>query len=198
MRRWFFLFVSLVFLLSLFCSPLSAYPLKGKGNPVVVMKTNMGNITIKLFRDKAPITVDNFLKYVKSGFYNGLIFHRVIPGFVIQGGGYTPDMLPRKTRPAIKNEATNGLSNLRGTIAMARTQVIDSATSQFFINLKDNKFLDHRGKTPDKYGYAVFGKVIKGMDVVDRIAKVPTGRKGPFSDVPKKPVIIKSVVIIKE
>jgi len=198
MRRWFFLFVSLVFLLSLFCSPLLAYPLKGKGNPVVVMKTNMGNITIKLFRDKAPITVDNFLKYVKSGFYNGLIFHRVIPGFVIQGGGYTPDMLPRKTRPAIKNEATNGLSNLRGTIAMARTQVIDSATSQFFINLKDNRFLDHRGKTPDKYGYAVFGKVIKGMDVVDRIAKVPTGRKGPFSDVPKKPVIIKSVVIIKE
>jgi cyclophilin family peptidyl-prolyl cis-trans isomerase len=195
MNRWFLLFVSSVFIFSV-CG-VSASP-KDEVNPVVIIKTDMGDITVELFQDKAPITVKNFLSYTKSGFYNGLIFHRVVPGFVIQGGGYTPDMTPRKTMAPIKNEATNGLSNLRGTLSMARTQVIDSATSQFFINLKDNKFLDHKGETPDKYGYAVFGKVVKGMEVVDKIAQVATGSKGPFSDVPQEPVIIKSVVIAHE
>jgi cyclophilin family peptidyl-prolyl cis-trans isomerase len=162
-------------------------------HPVVVLETSAGPIAVELDRTKAPISVDNFLKYVDAGYYDGLIFHRIIPGFMIQGGGMT-DQLRDKTegeRPPIRNESRNGLSNLRGTIAMARTNDPHSATSQFFINLVDNTTLDTYGG-----GYAVFGKVTTGMQCVDDIAKVPTGRvntpKGPLDDVPQKPVYIKS------
>ncbi len=166
-------------------------------NPVVILKTNYGDIYIELYIDKAPITVENFLTYVKEGFYDGLIFHRVIPNFVIQGGGFDKDMKPRKpTHPPIKNESDNGLSNLRGTISMARTSDPHSASSQFFINLRDNTFLDY-GRTPQKWGYAVFGKVIKGMDVVDKIASVKTTIKPPYRDVPIEPVIIIKAEIVK-
>ncbi len=168
-----------------------------KENPVVKLETSMGDIYIELYPEKAPKTVENFLKYVKDGFYDGLIFHRVIPGFVIQGGGFYPDMKNKKpTYPPVENESDNGLSNLRGTIAMARTQDPHSASSQFYINLKDNTFLDY-GNTPQKWGYTVFGKVIKGMDVVDKISKVKTTTYGYFRDVPVKPVVIKSASIVK-
>ena len=166
-------------------------------NPQAVMETSMGNIKIELFKDKAPISVRNFLSYVKEGYYDGLIFHRVIKTFMIQGGGLTPDMQPKKTKFAIKNEATNGLSNKRGTLAMARTAVVDSATSQFFINVVDNPFLDNKGKTPDLFGYAVFGQVIEGMDVVDAIREVKTGHKGGHSDVPVEPVMINSIKVVE-
>jgi cyclophilin family peptidyl-prolyl cis-trans isomerase len=161
-------------------------------NPVVVMETNMGTIVIELYEDKAPITVKNFLQYVDDKHYDGTIFHRVIDGFMIQGGGYEPGLKERKTRPPIKNESNNGLSNLRGTIAMARTSEPDSATAQFFINVKDNTFLD-RANARDKVGYCVFGRVIEGMDVVDKIKAVKTTRKGFHDDVPEKDVIILSV-----
>ncbi|MDD8031251.1 MAG: peptidylprolyl isomerase [Acidobacteriota bacterium] len=160
-------------------------------NPKVLLKTTKGDIVIELYPDKAPITVKNFLNYVDDKFYDGTIFHRVIKGFMIQGGGLTPDLKakPEKRSP-IKNEANNGLKNLRGTIAMARTSEIDSATCQFFINLVDNPFLDHVPNDPSKFGYAVFGKVIKGMEVVDAIADVPTTTKGMFRDVPAESVVI--------
>lgn len=161
-------------------------------NPVVVMETNMGTIKIELFEDKAPITVKNFLQYVKDKHYDGLIFHRVIENFMIQGGGFEPGMKERKTRDPIKNESDNGLSNQRGTIAMARTRVADSATSQFFINVKDNTFLD-KAQAGDKVGYCVFGRVIEGMDVVDKIKAVKTGSKLGHDDVPQEDVVIKSV-----
>jgi len=144
------------------------------GNPVVVLSTTLGDIKIELYPDKAPVTVENFLGYVKSKFYDGTIFHRVIPNFMIQGGGFDAEMKQKKTGPQIKNEAGNGLKNARGTISMARTSVVDSATSQFFINVKDNTPLDHRDETPRGYGYAVFGSVIEGMDVVDKIVSVST------------------------
>ncbi len=183
----------ITFLATLFIS-ISAI---AKENPVVKIETNMGNIYIELYSDKAPKTVENFLKYVKDGFYNGLIFHRVIPNFVIQGGGFYPDMKYKQpTHPPVVNESDNGLSNLRGTIAMARTQNPHSANSQFYINLNDNTFLDY-GRTPQKWGYTVFGKVIKGMDVVDKISKVKTTSVGYFRDVPVEPVIIKSIKIEK-
>ena len=159
------------------------------------IETSMGSITVELDDAKAPITVKNFLDYAASGHYDGTIFHRVIDGFMIQGGGFTPAMEQKKTRDPIKNEATNGLSNARGTIAMARTSVVDSATSQFFINLVDNVFLNFRAPTPQHYGYAVFGKVTEGMDVVDRIAKVRTGFAGPHQNVPVEPVVIKKVTV---
>jgi cyclophilin family peptidyl-prolyl cis-trans isomerase len=159
-------------------------------NPVVIMKTSMGTIEIELFAKKSPITVKNFLMYVDKKFYDGLIFHRVIPNFMIQGGGFKPGLKEKKTGKAIKNEAKNGLSNKRGTLAMARTNDPDSATAQFFINLKDNKFLN---KSEDSDGYAVFGRVIKGMNVVDKIAKVETEDQGPHEKVPVKDVLIKSV-----
>lgn len=162
-------------------------------NPKVVIETSMGDITAVLFRDKAPITVKNVLSYAKDGFYDGLIFHRVIKSFMIQGGGLDESMQPKKTTFAIKNEAANGLSNKRGTLAMARTPVIDSATSQFFINVVDNAFLDHKGKTPDLFGYAVFGEVTEGMEVVDAIREVKTGNRAGHGDVPLEPVFIKSV-----
>ncbi len=164
---------------------------------LVLIETTMGNIKVKLYPDKAPITVKNFLDYVNSGFYEGTIFHRVISNFMIQGGGFTQDFKMKKTNPPIKNEAANGLKNKRGTIAMARTVYIDSATSQFFINVADNDFLDHRNNSMEGFGYAVFGKVVEGMEVADRISKVPTGNYKGFQDVPSTPVVIKSVKILK-
>lgn len=163
---------------------------KSKGNPVVTMKTSMGTIKIELFADKAPETVANFLQYVKDGHYNHTIFHRVIPSFMIQGGGFTKDMKQKSTKPAIKNEADNGLKNVRGTLAMARTSDVNSATSQFFINTVDNDFLDFRDKTSRGYGYCVFGKVTDGMDVVDKIEGVKTTTQGPHQNVPVEPVEI--------
>ena len=174
----------------------SAFAAGGK-NPTVLIDTNLGKIKVELFRKEAPVTVKNFLGYVKSGFYNGTIFHRVIPGFMVQGGGFTEEMAEKATGEPIKNEATNGLKNQRGTIAMARTNVVDSATAQFFINTVDNDFLNHREGGPDAFGYAVFGKVISGMDVVDKIAATPTGYRGGMADVPTTPVVIKSVKIVK-
>ena len=166
-------------------------------NPQVLMETSMGNITIELFKEKAPITVKNFLGYVKDCFYDGLIFHRVIKDFMVQGGGMSESMEQKKPKFAIKNEATNGLSNKRGTLAMARTAVVDSATSQFFINVVDNPFLDHQGKQQDRFGYCVFGEVIEGMDVVDEIRAVKTGTQKGHGDVPAEPVFIKTAKIIE-
>jgi len=162
------------------------------------IETSMGSITLELDAAKAPVTVKNFCEYAKAGHYDGTIFHRVIDGFMIQGGGFTPSMDQKPTRDPIKNEATNGLSNARGTIAMARTQIVDSATSQFFINLIDNSFLDHRSADPRGYGYAVFGKVSAGMDVVDKIAKVKTRTVGFHENVPEEAVTIRKVVVAEE
>ncbi|MBF0423182.1 MAG: peptidylprolyl isomerase [Magnetococcales bacterium] len=158
-------------------------------HPMVTLTTSLGEIVLELDETKAPITVKNFLAYVDSGFYNDTIFHRVIPGFMIQGGGLTASMDEKPNSSPIKNEADNGLTNVRGTIAMARTQVKDSATSQFFINVADNAFLNHGSRD---FGYAVFGKVVKGMEIVDAIAKVKTGNKAGHSDVPIQPVTIQS------
>ncbi|HEY1991770.1 MAG TPA: peptidylprolyl isomerase [Gammaproteobacteria bacterium] len=156
---------------------------------MIILSTSLGDITVELDAAKAPITVKNFLAYVESGFYDGTIFHRVIPDFMVQCGGFTPDMLQKKTNPPIKNEANNGLSNEPYTLAMARTSDVDSATSQFFINLADNVFLDH-GKRD--FGYAVFGRVVKGTEVVDKIGAVRTGSAGGHRDVPVQPVTINS------
>ncbi len=163
--------------------------------PVVIMKTSLGDVKIQLDPQKSPVTVKNFLEYVKSGFYAGTIFHRVIPGFMVQGGGFTVDMLEKQTRAPIKNEAGNGLKNDRGTIAMARTNNPDSATAQFFINVVNNDSLNR--PMPDGFGYAVFGKVIAGMDVVDKIAKVKTVMRMGMQDVPETPVVIRSVALLK-
>ncbi len=168
---------------------------KKSDNPVVIIQTSMGDITVELFKDKAPKSVENFLSYVQSGFYEGTIFHRVIKGFMIQGGGFNPDMTRKPTLPPIPNEAKNGQRNSRGTIAMARTSDINSATSQFFINTVDNAGLNHRGDAPADYGYAVFGKVTKGMNVVDQIENTTTGNKGPYQNVPLQTVLIKSVKV---
>jgi len=162
---------------------------------VVLISTSLGDIKIELYEKEAPETVKNFLSYVNDKFYDGTIFHRVIAGFMLQGGGFTPDMQQKPTKPPIKNEAGNGLTNDTYTLAMARTSVPDSATSQFFINVKSNDFLN-REKAQDGVGYAVFGKVIEGMDVVSKIEKVQTGRKGMHGDVPVEPVVIKSVTVI--
>ncbi len=165
--------------------------------PRVLIKTNLGNITIELNAEKAPKSVGNFLNYVQQGFYNGTVFHRVISNFMIQGGGFTSDFQRKPTNPAIMNEAQNGLKNVKGSVAMARTNDPHSATAQFFINVKDNSFLDHRSPTPRGWGYAVFGKVVKGMDVVEKIRNVQTGRKGPFrQDVPLKNIVIEKVELI--
>lgn len=159
-------------------------------NPRVALETSQGRVVIELYRDKAPKTVDNFLQYVKSGHYNGTIFHRVIDGFMVQGGGFAADMSQKPTKAPIQNEADNGLRNERGTLAMARTQDPNSASAQFFINLTDNEFLNHKGKTAQGWGYAVFGKVVEGMEVVDKIAKVPTGNKGGHQNVPTQPITV--------
>ncbi|NOZ38560.1 MAG: peptidyl-prolyl cis-trans isomerase [Gammaproteobacteria bacterium] len=165
--------------------------------PQVKIETNMGDIIVLLEPDKAPKTVENFLTYAKDGFYSNTIFHRVISNFMIQGGGFTADYQRKPTRAPIKNEADNGLSNLKGTIAMARTMDPHSATAQFFINVKDNTFLDFTSKSPRGWGYTVFGRVIKGMDTVNRIRSVATGPGGPFpTDVPREAVIIKSVTLL--
>ena len=156
---------------------------------VVVIETSMGDITVELNRARAPKSVDNILSYVNDGFYDGTIFHRVISNFMIQGGGFIPDMARKPTRDPIQNEAANGLKNRRGTLAMARTGEIHSATAQFFINVTDNSFLDHKGNSSGDYGYAVFGKVTDGMDVVDKIKDVKTGNQ----DVPTEPVLIKTI-----
>jgi cyclophilin family peptidyl-prolyl cis-trans isomerase len=183
--------------LSLFAFGVLAAGSARAANPVVLMETSLGNIKIELYEQQAPITVKNFLDYVKDKHYDGLIFHRVIDKFMIQGGGYEPGLKERKTRAAIKNESANGLPNARGTIAMARTPDPDSASSQFFINVADNKGLNRTGDTPDKIGYCVFGRVIDGMDVVDKIKAVQTGRKNGMSDVPLQDVVIKSVTVVK-
>jgi peptidyl-prolyl cis-trans isomerase B (cyclophilin B) len=166
-------------------------------NPVVRIKTGKGEISLELDANAAPLTVANFLAYARSGHYDGTIFHRVIPGFMIQGGGMNADMKEKSTQAPIKNEAANGLKNTRGTIAMARTSVVDSATSQFFINLVDSDFLDHSAPTPRGFGYAVFGRVTAGMETVDAIARVATGSRGAHADVPTEPVIIESVTVVE-
>jgi len=164
--------------------------------PKVQFDTNKGTIVIELNQEKAPVTVENFLSYVKSGFYDGVIFHRVIPNFMIQGGGFTPDMQQKSTQENIENEANNGLKNTKGSIAMARTSAPHSASSQFFINVKDNSFLDFTSETPQGWGYAVFGQVIDGIEVVETIENVTTGIVGPYSDVPKEAVIIEKASVI--
>ena len=166
--------------------------------PVVELDTNMGAIVIELNEEKAPKTVENFLNYVKSGYYDGTIFHRIIDGFMIQGGGMDAEMNEKATNAPVENEADNGLKNDKGTIAMARTQDPHSATSQFFINVKDNDFLNHSGKNMQGWGYTVFGKVTSGMDVIDKMRGVPTGRFGMHADVPKEPVVINSATIITQ
>lgn len=178
---------------------LGAVPAALADNPKVLMETNKGPITVELNQDKAPATVANFLTYVDEGFYNGTIFHRVIDGFMVQGGGFGQDMKKKATHDPIANEADNGLKNERGTLAMARTGDPNSATAQFFINHKDNAFLNHTDKTPRGWGYTVFGKVAEGMEVVDAIAALPTGAKGPFrKDVPQTTVVIEKVARVKE
>jgi peptidyl-prolyl cis-trans isomerase B (cyclophilin B) len=165
-------------------------------NPHVELKTNQGNVVIELYADKAPKSVANFLQYAKDGFYRDTIFHRVIDGFMIQGGGFNEKMVQKETRPSIQNEASNGLKNELGTLAMARTADPHSASSQFFINLKDNGFLDYPGR--DGWGYAVFGKVVEGIEVVQKIAKLPTSNAGMHQNVPTTPVTILSVKLITE
>lgn len=167
------------------------------GNPTVLISTSLGDITVELYNDRAPVSAQNFLQYVNEGFYPGTIFHRVISGFMIQGGGFTADMVEKPTRPPIRNEATNGLTNVRGTLAMARTEALRSATAQFFINVGDNRAkLDHHGFSPEDFGYAVFGRVLTGLEVCDRIAAVKTRSNGPHEDVPVEPVVIKAVRVM--
>ena len=178
-----------VLLLSVLLQTQAANP----ANPVVVLETTMGNIVVELRQDRAPASVQNFLAYAKSGHYDGTIFHRVLRGFMIQAGGYTPDLEAKPTRPPVRNEATNGLRNVRGTVALARSSAIRSATAEFFINVEDNGQLNHRGLTPDMYGYAVFGRVLEGMDVVDRIAALPVKAVDGHEAVPVEPVVIKKV-----
>jgi cyclophilin family peptidyl-prolyl cis-trans isomerase len=181
------------FLLTLAASALGAGQSSGQEkNPVVQIDTSLGTIKVELFEDKAPITVKNFLSYVDDKFFDGTIFHRVIPDFMIQGGGFESGMSQKRTKAPIRNEAANGVSNERGTLAMARTNDPNSATAQFYINLKDNNFLDQKND-PRGVGYCVFGKVISGMDVVDKIAKVQTGNKSGHQNVPAEDVVIKSI-----
>jgi peptidyl-prolyl cis-trans isomerase A (cyclophilin A) len=188
--------LTLLFVIAALAQAPAAQPIRpAPGNPVVVVATSMGDITIELFKDQAPISVENFLQYMKEGFYSGTIFHRVIPGLVIQGGGFTADLTEKPTRGPIQNEATNGLSNARGTVAMARTRVLRSATSQFFINVANNSQFNHRGYSSEDFGYAVFGRVIDGMPVVDKIAAVDTGSRNGMEDVPVTAVVIKTITL---
>lgn len=189
---------SLLFGLSLGLVSLSA-TLLANAEPRVQMQTSEGTIVLELFPEQAPETVENFLGYVNDGFYDGTIFHRVIDGFMIQGGGFTGDFQRKSTRDPVANEADNGLKNRRGTVAMARTSDPHSATAQFFINVVDNAFLDHTAPTPQGWGYTVFGEVVEGMEVVDKIRQMPTGPGGPFPrDVPRNPVIIEQISVLEE
>jgi peptidyl-prolyl cis-trans isomerase B (cyclophilin B) len=165
------------------------------GARTVKFETSLGDILIELFDEKSPETVRNFLSYVGDGFYDGTIFHRVIPGFVVQGGGMMPGLKEKDTKDPIKNEAANRVKNLRGTLSMARTSAPDSASSQFFINLADNESLDHRSQDPRSYGYCVFGKVVEGMDTVDAMARAATGTRSPHQDVPKEDIVLKKAVL---
>jgi peptidyl-prolyl cis-trans isomerase A (cyclophilin A) len=178
-------------------APAAVAPTPAAGHTIAVISTSMGDITIELFDDRAPVSVENFLQYANEGFFTDTIFHRVKPGFMIQGGGLTPTLTEKPTRSPIQNEATNGLRNTRGTVAMARRAQLRSATSQFYINVGDNRSLDHTGYSPDEFGYAVFGRVLSGMDVADRIAAVPTKTSGGMDDVPVEPVIILGVRVQK-
>ena len=197
MRKVLSLAVVAGFLMIGFSGSAAAAPKGGKH--VVLLETSLGEITIELNAEKAPISVKNFLAYVKEGHYNGTIFHRVIKDFMIQGGGFTEKMSEKKSaHPAIKNEAGNGLKNERGTVAMARTNVVDSATAQFFINTVNNDFLNHTDETARGFGYAVFGKVVSGMDVVDKIRAVPTARRGASDDVPTQPVTLTKATILEK
>ena len=189
------LLFNLVFLIAPLSAIAGGQTTTGDTTVNVRMQTNKGEMVLELYADKAPITVENFIEYAKSGFYNGTIFHRVIPAFMIQGGGFEPGMKEKDTKAPIKNEADNGLKNDLGTIAMARTPDPDSASSQFFINAKDNDFLNYTSPTPQGWGYCVFGKVIKGMDVVNSIEKVSTGNSGGHGDVPKEDIIIEKVTV---
>ena len=184
---------AIVVLLSVLLQAASQSAPLNPANPVVVVETTLGDIVIELRQDRSPASVQNFLGYAKAGHYDGTIFHRVLRGFMIQGGGYTPDLEARPTRPPVRNEAANGLRNLRGTVALARSAAVRSATAEFFINVEDNSQLNHRGLTPDMYGYAVFGRVLEGMDVVDKIANVPVRRVDGHEAVPVEPVVIKRV-----
>lgn len=184
-----------------FCTLCAVVPQGGAAaeQPRVRLQTNMGVIVLELNHDKAPKTVDNFLRYVREGHYDGTIFHRVIPNFMIQGGGFTADYKQKATHEPIGNEANNGLPNNRGTIAMARTSDPQSATAQFFINVADNDFLNYSSPTAQGWGYAVFGKIVEGMDVADKIVKIPTGPGGPFpTDAPRQQVIIEKASIVSE
>lgn len=183
----------------LFAAALAATAIAAEKNPTAIIETSMGNVKVELFADKAPLSVKNFLEYANSGYYKDTVFHRVIPGFMAQGGGLTAALQPKPgDRPPIKNEAGNGLKNDRGTLAMARAGVVDSATAQFFINVVNNDFLNHRDETQGGFGYAVFGKVIDGMDVVDKMVAAPQKRQNAvFQNVPETPIVIKSVKILK-
>ncbi len=194
---------TLILTILLCCTPLMADATEPKketkmtDTSKVVLTTSLGKITIKLNAEKAPVSSANFLAYVNEGFYNGTIFHRVIKGFMAQGGGFDMSFIQKKTHDPIKNEADNGLANKRGTLAMARTNDPNSATAQFFINHKDNSFLDHSSPTPSGWGYAVFGKVVDGMDVVDKMAEVPTGVRGGMPDAPQTDIVIEKAEVTK-
>jgi len=198
-----FRLVSAIVLAGFFVSLSSAGPLwaqdkaqEKSANPMVLFKTTIGSFKVELYPKAAPITVKNFLDYVDKKFYDGTTFHRIVPGFVIQGGGFDKDLMKKATSPAIANEATNGLKNLKGTLSMARTPEINSATSQFFVNLVDNAALDHTGDAPKDFGYAVFAKVVEGFGVIEKIAAVKTVTKGQYQGVPATPVIIQSATRI--
>jgi cyclophilin family peptidyl-prolyl cis-trans isomerase len=190
------IFIKFIVFLCIFNPSLGISDMNQSDTTIVQMDTSKGQIILELYDDKAPSTVANFVSYAKDGFFDGTIFHRVIPGFMIQGGGFTADMKQKPARDPIKNEANNGLKNDLGTIAMARTSYPHSATSQFFINVKNNDFLNFSSETPQGWGYAVFGKVTEGMEVVNSIVQVPTGRNGPHQDVPVEPVTIEKVTVV--
>jgi len=195
MRRFALALALLAFVATVFAIPTGAEKMKNPKDPVVVIVTSMGDMEVELYKNEAPITVQNFMWYVKNDFYNGLIFHRVIDNFMIQGGGFTPAMKKKAGNDEIENEATNGLKNDKYTLAMARTPAVHSATSEFFINSKDNGFLDHKNTTQQGFGYCVFGKVIAGQDVVDKISKVKTTTKNGMQDVPVEPVVIEKIYL---
>lgn len=198
MQRFFRLILAASLVLALAAPVLAQGAAPAAGKTLVKLETTKGDIVLELYKDKAPLSVGSFLAHVKSGHYDGTIFHRVINGFMIQGGGFDANMREKPTGPAIRNEADNGLKNSLYTIAMARTSEPHSAAAQFYINVKDNRSLDHRGKTEQGWGYAVFGAVVEGKRVVDEIKGVATGRRGMFDDVPQQPIVIKKASVISQ